>query len=231
MPTAAYPTSIPMAAFAFTNPASGPQAIQSPRPSCPGHANGCSTTSSGAQPANGGEAAATTPVQSTHQPHGIGIAPAVGEELTPAATNSEHVRSPWSRWRTCKVMVELAVWLAVSVLLCDHVLLRPALFAFHLGREVLDAPSEGRLPTRAAVGRALRRTSKGYWTVTLAALCGPGNRARRRTLEWSGAHRCDGARPAGAEVGPEQGFSPVPLAHLQQKTLWPTQKPRPCRRR
>ena len=68
------------------------------------------------------------------------------------------------------MIVELAVWLAVSVLLCDHVLLRPALFAFHLGREVLDAPSEGRLPTREAVGRALRRTSKGYWTVTLAAL-------------------------------------------------------------
>ena len=31
-------------------------------------------------------------------------------------------------------------------------------------------PPEGRLPTREAVGRALRRTSKGYWTVTLAAL-------------------------------------------------------------
>ena len=68
------------------------------------------------------------------------------------------------------MIVELAVWLAVSVLLCDHVLLRPALFVFHLGREVLDAPPEGRLPTRAAVGRALRRTSKGYWTVTLAAI-------------------------------------------------------------
>ena len=68
------------------------------------------------------------------------------------------------------MIVELAVWLAVSVLLCDHVLLRPALFVFHLGREVLDPSPEGRLPTRAAVGRAWRRTSKGYWTVTLAAI-------------------------------------------------------------
>ena len=68
------------------------------------------------------------------------------------------------------MIVELAVWLAASVLLCDHVLLRPALFAFHFGREVIDPPPEGRLATRVAVGRALRRTSKGYWTITLGAL-------------------------------------------------------------
>ena len=68
------------------------------------------------------------------------------------------------------MIVELAVWLAVSVLLCDQVLLRPALFAFHLSRELLDPPSEDRLPTLAALGRAWHRTSKGYWTVTLAAI-------------------------------------------------------------
>lgn len=68
------------------------------------------------------------------------------------------------------MIVELAVWLASSVLLCDHVLLRPALFAYHLGREVTDSPRERRLPTWAAVWRALRRTSKAYWTITLAAV-------------------------------------------------------------
>ena len=68
------------------------------------------------------------------------------------------------------MIVELAVWLAASVLLCDLALLRPALFAFHLGREVIDPPPEGRLPTWAAVGRALRRTSRTYWTVSVAAL-------------------------------------------------------------
>ena len=66
--------------------------------------------------------------------------------------------------------IELAVWLAASVLLCDHVLLRPALFAYHLGREVIDSPPERRLPTWAAVWQALRRTSKAYWTITLAAV-------------------------------------------------------------
>ena len=68
------------------------------------------------------------------------------------------------------MIVELAVWLAASVLLCDHVLLRPALFALHLGREVIDSPPERRLPTWPAVWRALRRTSKAYWTITLAAV-------------------------------------------------------------
>ena len=71
------------------------------------------------------------------------------------------------------MIVELAVWLAASVLLCDHVLLRPALFAFHLGREVIDPPPEARLPAWAAVRRALRRTSKAYWTITLGALAVP----------------------------------------------------------
>ena len=67
------------------------------------------------------------------------------------------------------MIVELAVWLAASVLLCDHVLLRPVLFAFHLGREVIDRPPEGRLHTWAAVWRALRRTYKTYWTISVAA--------------------------------------------------------------
>lgn len=71
---------------------------------------------------------------------------------------------------TRRVIVELAVWIAASVLLCDHVLLRPALFALHLGREVLDPPPEARLPAWAAVRRALRRTSKAYGTITLGAL-------------------------------------------------------------
>ena len=68
------------------------------------------------------------------------------------------------------MIVELAVWLAISVLLCDLVLLRPAIFVFHLGREVIDPPPEGRLPTWAAVGRALHRTSKTYWAVSGAAI-------------------------------------------------------------
>lgn len=67
------------------------------------------------------------------------------------------------------MIVELAVWLAVSVLFCDLVLLRPALFAFHLGRELIDPTTEGRMPTWAAVWRALRRASKTYWAITAAA--------------------------------------------------------------
>lgn len=68
------------------------------------------------------------------------------------------------------MIVELAVWLAASVLLCDLVLLRPALFVFHLGREVIDPPPEGRLPTWAAVWRALRRATKTDWTISVAAI-------------------------------------------------------------
>ena len=67
------------------------------------------------------------------------------------------------------MIVELAVWLAASVLLCDLALLRPTLFVFHLGRELIDPPPEGRLPPWAAVWRALRRASKTYWAVTAAA--------------------------------------------------------------
>lgn len=68
------------------------------------------------------------------------------------------------------MIVELAVWLAASVLFCDLVLLRPALFVFHLGRELIDPPPEGRMPTWAAVWRALRRASKTYWAVTATAI-------------------------------------------------------------
>ncbi len=67
------------------------------------------------------------------------------------------------------MIVELAVWLAALVLLCDVALLRPALFVFHLGREVIDPPPEGRLPIWSAIGRALRRTSKTYWAISFAA--------------------------------------------------------------
>ena len=68
------------------------------------------------------------------------------------------------------MIVELAVWLAVSALLCDQVLRRPALFAFHQSREVLDPPSEDRLRTMVPLGRAWRRSSKSCWTVTLVAV-------------------------------------------------------------
>ena len=68
------------------------------------------------------------------------------------------------------MIVELAVWLAASVLLCDLALLRPALFVFHLGREVIDPPPEGRLPTLAAVWRALRRTYRTCWILSLVAI-------------------------------------------------------------
>lgn len=67
------------------------------------------------------------------------------------------------------MIVELAVWLAVSVLFCDLALLRPALFVLHLGRELIDPPPEGRMPTWAAAWRALRRASKTHWAVTAAA--------------------------------------------------------------
>ncbi len=67
------------------------------------------------------------------------------------------------------MIVELAVWLAASLLLCDLSLLRPALFFYHLGREVFDPPPDERLPTWAAVGRALRRTTMAYWAVSFAA--------------------------------------------------------------
>lgn len=67
------------------------------------------------------------------------------------------------------MIVELAVWLAASVLLCDLALLRPALFVFHLGREVIAPPPEGCLPTWAAVWRALRRASKTDWAISAAA--------------------------------------------------------------
>lgn len=67
------------------------------------------------------------------------------------------------------MIVELAVWLAALFLFCDLVLLRPALFVLHLGRELIDPPPEGRVPTWAAVRRALRRASKTYWAVTAAA--------------------------------------------------------------
>ena len=81
------------------------------------------------------------------------------------------------------MIVELAVWLAASVLLCDHVLLRPALFAFHLGREVIDPPPEGRLATRAAVGRGSAPNLQGLLDNHSRRPCGPGHRPRRRTVE------------------------------------------------
>ena len=67
------------------------------------------------------------------------------------------------------MILELVVWLAASFLLCDLVLLRPALFVIHLGRELIDPPPEGRLPTWTVMWRALRRASKTYWAITATA--------------------------------------------------------------
>lgn len=65
------------------------------------------------------------------------------------------------------MLVELAVWLAVSVLLCDLALLRPTLFIFYLSNEVIDRPPDARLSIRATAVRVLRKTSKTFWTVNL----------------------------------------------------------------
>lgn len=69
------------------------------------------------------------------------------------------------------VIVELAFWLAVSVLVCDNLLVRPALFSWHLGRELLSLGpgSAGRPSAREVLGRVLRRTAVGYVAVTVGA--------------------------------------------------------------
>ena len=68
------------------------------------------------------------------------------------------------------MLVELILWVAVSVLVCDFVLLRPVLFGVFLGREILSPTPAGRLPVGAAIGQALRRATAGYVAVTLAAV-------------------------------------------------------------
>lgn len=74
--------------------------------------------------------------------------------------------APQLRWLL--VIVELALWLAVSVLACD-LLVRPVLFGVHLGREFLSPCPAGRPPVREAVGRVLRRTAMGHVAVMVAA--------------------------------------------------------------
>lgn len=68
------------------------------------------------------------------------------------------------------MMVEIAAWLAVSVLRCDLALLSPTLFIFYLGNEVIDRPPDARLSIRATVVRVLRQASKTFWTVYFAAV-------------------------------------------------------------
>ena len=68
------------------------------------------------------------------------------------------------------MLVELAVWLAVSVLLCDLALLRPTLFIFYLSNEVIQHPTEVHLPIWTTVVRARRQTFKTFWTVNLVSL-------------------------------------------------------------
>ena len=63
------------------------------------------------------------------------------------------------------------MWLFVSVLVCDNLLVRPALFSWHLGRDLLSLgpSSAGRPPAREVLGRVLRRTAMGYVAVSVGA--------------------------------------------------------------
>lgn len=67
------------------------------------------------------------------------------------------------------MIVELAVWIAVWVLICDPVFLRPALFALYIHQEMIAPPSEERFPKWGAIWRALRRTSRANWGILIAA--------------------------------------------------------------
>ena len=67
------------------------------------------------------------------------------------------------------MLVELAVWLAVSVIACDLVV-RPVLFGVHLGREMLPASGAERLPLGQALWRACRRTAASHVALTVGAL-------------------------------------------------------------
>ena len=67
------------------------------------------------------------------------------------------------------MMVELAVWLAGSVLACALVV-RPVLFGVHLGREILPASGAERLPMEQALRRAWRRTAASHVALTVGAL-------------------------------------------------------------
>ena len=71
--------------------------------------------------------------------------------------------------RLAHVLVELAVWFAVSVLACDLVV-RPVLFGVHLGREMLPASGAERLPLGQALWRACRRTAASHVALTVGAL-------------------------------------------------------------
>ena len=66
------------------------------------------------------------------------------------------------------MVVEMIVWLAVSVLACD-LLVRPALFGVHLGREILPPAGAARLPLWQALWRACRRTAASHVAVTVGA--------------------------------------------------------------
>lgn len=67
------------------------------------------------------------------------------------------------------MLVEMAVWLAVSVLACDLVV-RPVLFGVHLGREILPSSGAARLPLGQALWRACRRTAASHVAITVVAL-------------------------------------------------------------
>ena len=67
------------------------------------------------------------------------------------------------------MLVELAVWLAVSVLACG-LMVRSALFGVHLAREILPASGVERLPLGQALWRACRRTAASDVAVTIGAL-------------------------------------------------------------
>ena len=73
------------------------------------------------------------------------------------------------RWLV--VIVELALWGALWVLVCDNLLVRPALFSWCLGRELLSLgpSSAGRPSVREVLGRVLRRTAMGYVAVSVGA--------------------------------------------------------------
>ena len=73
------------------------------------------------------------------------------------------------RWLV--VIVELALWGALWVLVCDNLLVRPALFSWYLGRELLSLgpTSAGRPSVREVFGRVLRRTAMGYVSVSVGA--------------------------------------------------------------
>ena len=69
------------------------------------------------------------------------------------------------------MIVELALWGALWVLVCDNLLVRPALFSWCLGRELLSLgpSSAGRPSVREVLGRVLRRTAMGYVAVSVGA--------------------------------------------------------------